>query len=307
MGVKRMLHSEIYGTYFITVSSILKHALAGDLTGKNLSEIVQKTAFGESILTIPSSLTNGDWPLLKPDMTTPLRHMPEMPLTELQKSWLKSLLLDPRIQLFNPPEEGLENVEPLYDPNVFVFYDRYEDGDPYHDPGYIKAFRMILHAMEEKRKVRIRFHSSRNRRHSYVCVPYMLEYSAKDDKFRLLTSFNRKMLTINISRIDSVVMMEQYTEDEFHPVNYREKSLTMILTDERNALERVLLHFSDLEKETEQIDAKHYRVTIWYKQGDETEILIRIISFGTVLQVLEPDSLVRQIRERVAKQFALRC
>lgn len=302
-----MLHSEIYGTYFIAVSSILKHALAGDLTGKNLSEIVQQTAFGESILTIPSSLNNGNWPLLKPDMTTPLRHIPEMPLTELQKSWLKSLLLDPRIQLFDPPEEGLENVEPLFDPNVFVFYDRYEDGDPYNDPRYMKAFRMILHAMEEKRKVRIRFHSSRNRRHSYVCVPYMLEYSAKDDKFRLLTSYNRKMLTINISRIDSVVMMEAYTEDEFHPVNYREKSLTMILTDERNALERVLLHFSDLEKETEQIDAKHYRVTIWYKQGDETEILIRIISFGTVLRVLEPDSLVGQIRERIAKQFALQC
>lgn len=300
-----MLHSEYYGTYYQTVASILTHALSGDLNGKNLSEIVRKTAFGESLLTIPTALTDGSWPLLTPDMRTPLQHKPETPVTGLQKSWLKSLLLDPRINLFDPPKEGLEDVEPLYDPDVFVFYDRYEDGDPYNDPEYIKIFRMILQAMEEKRKIRVRFHSNRDKRHSYICVPYTLEYSAKDDKFRLLTSYNRKVLTINISRIDSVVLLDAYTEEEYHPANYREKSLTMILTDERNALERVLLHFSDLEKETEQIDGRHYRITIWYKQGDETEILIRILSFGPVFQVLEPDSLVQQIRERIAKQFAL--
>ncbi len=300
-----MLHSEYYGTYYQTVASILKHALSGDLNGKNLSEIVQKTAFGESLLTIPASLADGSWPLLTPDMKTPLHHEPGTPVTGLQKSWLKSLLLDPRIKLFDPPTEGFEDIEPLYDPDVFVFYDRYGDGDPYDDPEYIKTFRMILQAMEEKRKVRVRFHSSRDKRHSYICVPYTLEYSAKDDKFRLLTSYNHKMLTINVSRIDSVVLLDAYSEEEYRPANYREKSLTMILTDERNALERVLLHFSDLEKETEQLDGKHYRITVWYKQGDETEILIRILSFGPVLQVLEPNSLVQQIRERITRQYAL--
>ena len=54
----------------------------------------------------------------------------------------------------------------------------------------------------------------------------------------------------------------------------------MDLYDTRNALERAMLHFSDLEKETERIDDKHYRVTLKYRQGDETEILIRILSFG---------------------------
>lgn len=31
--------------------------------------------------------------------------------------------------------EGLEDVEPLYPPDAFIYYDRYRDGDPYADPG----------------------------------------------------------------------------------------------------------------------------------------------------------------------------
>ena len=300
-----MLFSEVYGAYFRTVAAVLNQALNGDLTGKRLSELVRETAFGESVLTIPEALTFGDWPLLHPDLTTPLRHPPTMPMTTLEKRWLKTLLLDPRIRLFDPPSAGLEDAEPLYDPEVFVFYDRYTDGDPYDDLQYIRHFRDLLRAMEERRKVRVRFHSSRNRRQSYICVPYSLEYSAKDDKFRLLTAFKGKMLTVNLARIDSVHLLEEYTQEEYRPAAYREKSLTMLLTDERNALERVMLHFSDLEKETEQLEEGRYRVTLWYKQGDETELLIRILSFGPVLQVLSPDTLVAQLRERIERQFSL--
>ena len=77
------------------------------------------------------------------------------------------------------------------------------------------------------------------------------------------------------------------------------------LIDERNALERVMLHFSDLEKETVRLDETHYRVELWYKQSDETEILIRILSFGPVLRVLEPEAFLGLIRERLKKQKKL--
>ena len=300
-----MLHSEIYGTYFRTVAAILTRSLAGDLNGKTLSEIVRRTAFGESLLTIPASLTDGRWPLLRPDLTTPLKRAPGMPLSALEMRWLKSLLLDPRIALFDPPTEGLEDVEPLFDPEVFVFYDRCADGDPYGDPRYIRVFRTLLRAMEERRRVRVRFQSARGRRRSDVCIPYTLEYSAKDDKFRLLASSGRQTLTVNVARIASAVLLDAYSAEEYRPVNYRETSLTMLLTDERNALERALLHFSDLEKETEQLDGKHYKITIWYRQVDETEILIRILSFGPVLKVTEPAGLVAQLRARIARQTAL--
>ncbi len=300
-----MLFSEIYGNYFNAVAAILTQALRGELTGKDLPEIVRQTAFGESVLSIPAALTDGTWPLLTEDLKTPLHAEPTMPLTTLQKQWLKALLQDPRIKLFAPPATGLEDVEPLFEPDVFVYYDRYTDGDPYDDEGYEQCFQCILLALREKRKLRVRFKSSRAKRHSMVCVPQRLEYSAKDDKFRLLSARDGKLLTINLARIRSVELLEPWSEEECPRAEYREKSLTMLLTDERNALERVMLHFSDLEKETEKLDEKHYRVTLWYKRDDETELLIRLLSFGPVLRVLEPDSMARQLRERIERQFAL--
>lgn len=297
-----MLFSEIYGSYFETVATVLARAAQGGLTGSELTAIVQETAFGESVLTIPAALKDGRWKLLTSELETPLRHAPDMPLSMLQKQWLKALLSDPRMRLFAPSEAGLEEVEPLYDADDFVYFDRYGDGDPYEDERYIRHFRTILTAMRERRKLRVRFHGHRKTRHSYVCVPYRLEYSSKDDKFRLLTEWKGSMLTVNLARIRSVGLLEHYSEDEYSPPDYREKSLVMELVDERNALERAMLHFSDLEKETERLAGDRYRITLWYKQGDEAEILIRILSFGPLLKVLSPGSMVRQIRQRLERQ-----
>ncbi len=297
-----MIFSEIYGSYFKAVSAILSKAVDGVLTERELTRTVLENAFGESLVTIPAKLTDGSWPLITTDFGTPLQNKPHMPLTTLEKQWLKALLLDPRVRLFNPSEEGLEDVEPLFTPDQFVYFDRYADGDDYSDPRYIEHFRMIIRAMHEKRKIRVRFHGHRGTRQSYICIPYRLEYSSKDDKFRLITGFRNKPLTVNLSRIDSVHILDPWEEDEYRLPHEREKELVMDLYDTRNALERAMLHFSDLEKETERIDDRRYRITLHYRQGDETEIPIRLLSFGPVLKVIEPESMVSQIRERLAKQ-----
>ena len=300
-----MIFSEIYGSYFKAVSAILAKAVDGTLTEREITRTVLENAFGESLVTIPAKLSDGSWPLLTADYGTPLRHAPHAPLTTLEKQWLKALLLDPRIRLFDPSEEGLEDVEPLFTPDQFVYFDRYADGDPYDDPRYIEHFRLIIRAMHKKRKLRVRFHGHRGTRQSYICIPYKLEYSSKDDKFRLITASRGKPLTVNLSRIDSVHLLEPWDESEYRQPREREKTLVMELYDSRNALERAMLHFSDLEKETERIDEKHYRITLNYKQGDETEILIRILSFGPVLKVIEPETMAEQIRERLERQDAL--
>ena len=300
-----MVFSELYGTYFNTVAAVLSAAVAHELTGRSLTEIVQRTAFGESLLTIPAALKEEAWPFLDRGLGTTLKNRPTMPLSTLQKRWLKALLQDPRIALFEPSAEGLEDVEPLYSPDAFVFFDRYSDGDPYEDETYREHFRILLRAMREKRKVRIGFQGRKETQHSYICVPYKLEYSAKDDKFRLLTARKGKLLTVNVARIRELRLLATYSREEYTPVDYCENHLVMELRDERNALERVLLHFSDLQKETEKLDEKRYRIKLWYKQGDETEILIRILSFGPVLRVLEPDPVADRIRERLERQFCL--
>jgi len=301
-----MLFSEVYGSYFNVVSAVLARACGGTLTAGELEEIVRQKAFAESVLTIPAALRSGTWPLLTPELETPLRHAPDMPLTTLQKRWLKALLQDPRIRLFAPSGEGLEDVEPLYPPEAFVYFDRYGDGDPYEDPLYAAHFRTILTALREKRKLRVAFDGHRGARHSWVCVPYKLEYSSKDDKFRLITSSRRSALSINLARIRSCSLLPPYTQEEYRPAAPKRETLVLELTDERNALERAMLHFSHLEKETERLDGDRYRVTLRYEREDETEMLIRVLSFGPVLKVISPDGFIKKMRERIEKQIQLR-
>ena len=299
-----MLFSEIYGCYFSTAAAVLREAADGTLTEKRLTELVREKAFGESVLTLPAQLKSPEWGVLTPELQTPLRHAPTMPLTTLQKRWLKALLQDPRIRLFSPSEEGLEDVEPLYGPDTFVYFDRYTDGDPFDDPAYIEHFRTLLAAMREHRRVWIRFESSRHRRNTWACIPYRLEYSAKDDKFRLITSFpdGRRPMSVNLARITQCRPGSPWEPEEYRPLPFKEETLVLRLTDERNALERAMLHFSHLEKETERLDDRHYRITLRYQREDETELLIRVLSFGPVMEVEAPERFRDLIRDRLRKQ-----
>ena len=301
-----MLFSEVYGTYFDVLSEILEKAVDGNLTRDAMDAIIREKGFEESILTIPQNLSEQVWPLLHSDFTTPLEHKPTQPITTLQKRWMKALLQDPRIRLFAPPTEGLEEVEPLYPADAIVCFDRYHDGDPFEDPQYIRHFRTILTALREKRWLRLRFVGRNNIFHTWNCIPYKLEYSPKDDKFRLITANNRVPLIVNLARITECDLMEPVNSEDFRPKAMHKQTLVLELTDERNALERCMLHFSHLEKETERIDEKHYRLTLHYEKDDETELLIRVLSFGPVLKVLSPNRFREKLKARIEKQMKLR-
>lgn len=298
-----MLFSEIYGKYYQTVAAILQEAMEGTLTRKQLNQIVQQEAFGESLMTIPDALLSGQWKLLNKEMETPLASPPRMPLTTLQKRWLKALLLDPRIRLFEVDDTGLEDVEPLFRQEWLVYYDRYTDGDLFDDPAYIHNFRTICRALQEKKQLEVSFVDGKGGFHRTTVSPCYLEYSEKDDRFRLAAEGFRPWI-INLSRIRDCRILEQeaYSTGQ---VFRNDQSVTLELTDDRNALERVMLHFSHLEKEAKKLDKTHYQITLHYDRKDETEILIRVLSFGPMLHVTAPNTFRERIRERLKKQCSL--
>ena len=298
-----MLFHEIYGSYYQAVASILKEAVHGRLTGKDLNALVRKYAFGESMLTIPEGLTGEKWRLLYPDFSTPLEEEPAMPLTMLEKRWMKAALLDPRVQLFRPDMTGLEDVEPLFTPDMVVYYDRYTDGDDYQDPVYVSHFGTILQALRENRNLDISFETGLHGRRKVIVTPCMLEYSEKDDRFRLVAAGWRRRWVINLSRITACAFAE--TNEPMRLQQAMTDTVVFELEDRRNALNRVLLHFSHLEKETKRLDGRRYRVTLKYDRQDETEMVIRILSFGAVIRVIEPESFIQLLRQRIAKQKQL--
>lgn len=297
-----MLFSEIYSSYFNVVAKVLEEAVNGSLTEKRINDIIMEKAFAESILSIPNALKNGNWRLLDEKLETPIKNIPEMPLTLLQKQWLKSVVNDKRIKLFGPSVKGLEDIEPLYEQNTIVYFDRYADGDDFENPEYIKIFQTILEALHKGRKIRIKYTGKQWKEKEFFCSPVKLEYSSKNDKFRLMAIAFGKLFTLNLSKISSCELLKYEIDKDIKKYRNEKQTLIMNLYDERNALERVMLSFSNLEKKAEKIDGNTYKITMKYDKDDETEILIRVLSFGPMIRAISPESFINQLKNRIEKQ-----
>lgn len=299
-----MIFSEIYGAYYRCVSEILKIAVKRNITDKDIRNTVKKYGFSESLISIESSIHSERWTLIKPDGSTPIKNIPSIPLSKLEKMWLKAVMLDKRIKLFEISVKGLEDVEPLFTEEDYYIFDRYNDGDDYDDKDYIKNFHLILKAIKTHTPLRIGTRNKKMIINEVSVIPESLEYSEKDDKFRLITSGTKYNTIINLGRIIYCEILKgNNIPKQKTSVKNRICQLKMILKDERNALERVLLHFSHFEKEVIKLDEKRYMITITYDRFDESEILIRVLSFGQNLKVTEPERFINLIKQKLKEQM----
>ena len=297
-----MIFSELYSAYYNAIASIIAEVIEGEHSEKELQKVVAERAFGESVLTIMPSFKSEKWQLVHPDMTTALEHKPTMPLTTLQKQWLKAITLDPRIKLFGVEIPGLEDVEPLFTQEDYHVYDKYSDGDPFEDEEYIRQFRVILEAMRKGTQIKFEMTNRFGKPMFIRCHPVRLEYSEKDDKFRLVTAGWRSVSTVNLAKIRACV---HYTGEKPLDNEVREKLydiITLKVTDERNALERVMLHFAHFEKQAEKLDKNTYLLKIKYAHDDEPEMVIRILSFGPLVEVMGSENFKKLVIEKLKKQ-----
>jgi len=297
-----MLFNEIYSVYFNAMAKIIAKALEGDLNEKEVLRIINEKAFSESMLMILPAIKDEEWLVVNKDYHTPIKHHPKMPLTLLQKRWMKALLTDPRMSLFDVDVKGLEDIEPLFKYTDFVCFDRYSDGDAYMDENYVINFKTILQALRAKKKLHIKYCSRLGKVLEGEYVPSKLEYSSKDDKFRLEVISNKKSSYINLGRIQKCSLLCSYKDEELDFIKKRECTVIFTLIDRRNALNRVMIHFSDFKKETVRVEKDCYQVTLCYDSLDETEVLIRILSFGPMLHVTKPSSFVQLIEKRLLMQ-----
>ena len=302
------IFSELYGAYYNAVAAILSAAVDHPLAKGEPGRLIAEHAFGESVLSIEPALASQQWMLLHPDGTTPLRHKPTMPLTTLQKRWLAAIALDPRIKLFGDdiiPE--MPGVEPLFAPEDISVYDKYSDGDPYDDPEYISRFRLILGAIARRQPLSVETLNRKGNNVTLTVMPEKLEYSEKDDKFRLIGSDSRGGAVFNLARMISCRLYEgSIAPDDCRPPAKERRYVTFELYDRRNALERVMMHFAHFEKQAEKTGDSDYLVTVAYDRDDENELVIRLLSFGPMVKVVGPDGFVELMRGRLLRQSGVR-
>lgn len=316
------LFSEIYSCYY----RVLRHLLCSQnaLTIQDIYDQICKEGFEESLLSIIPKLESGAWNLfdkmgdlylskISPDFA--------MPLSNLEKSYLKALLSDSRIQLFLDKKQletlnhMLSSITPLWRQEQFYYYDQFTDGDPYENEIYQQNFRTLLKALKNRQFLNIDYTSPKGNRVHHHYVPARLEYSVKNDKFRLLAlrqtgHKNMELQILNIDRIQSISPTDKIYSSPIDlntliQDSYYKEPLILHITDRRNALERAMLHFANYEKNTTKIDENTYECLIYYNQGMETELLIEVMSFGPMLTVMGNDKFLHSLKKRLKRQINL--
>lgn len=316
------LFSEVYNCYFQVIKSLIETKQS--ISEQELQYRIQDACFAESILYLLPKLTESGWGFYeKQDGVLRSKFSTDfyVPLTDLQKSYLKAILLDDKISLFFSDEAlsqlhaAFADVEPLYQPGDFYYYDRFSDKDDYQSPDYRRHFQIIMEAIQSHEYLDILYESRNNHRVHHIYLPCRLEYSIKNDRFRMLAVKNhmqrtRKVEILNLNRIVKIVSTGKTAKhmpniDKSIKHSYYREPARLLIKDRRNALERAMLQFANYEKSTRRLDSDTYECLIYYNKKTETELLIEVLSFGPMIKVVGSESFLNLIKERLLRQTAL--
>lgn len=313
------LFHEIYGKYFRLLATVLQ---SEDQSEETIRKKLEKDGYGETAFSLLPFLTGEEenWHLFKKQgsrYSSILQNTPTHPVTLLEKRWLKTMLEDQRIHNFLEPTrvaallEELTEVEPLFSAEMIDYFDRFQEGDSYRERQYAENARNLLQAILTKEVLRIDYQTlGREAVVQHIVFPEKLEYSQKNDKFRLRAKRKTKTeswerVVLNLSEIIHVERLG-IIDDSQKSVKIKNKQIVCLLKDDRDTLERAMFHFSNYRKITQKTENDHeYQLTIYYPSQDETELLINILSLGPFLQVIEPQSFIRQIKYRLRCQKEL--
>ncbi len=321
------LFSEVYGAYFRAVARLLSRK---SVTENEIYGIVTREAFRDSMLFLPPRLIpqkdGSDWGLLRKNADgtySPVtKNPPVKPVTELHKRWLRAKLDDPKFRLFLDDDtisllaDKLSDIKPLYRKEHFRFTDKFNDGDNYSDELYRRNFRAVLDGIKSGELIHVEFETAHGQRRSSTYLPLKMEYSPKNDKFRLYccnVSGGKAVGSgkINIGRIKSVTLtgkmpVEGFSMESFFSQRKCTEPVTVHVSTRRNAVERFMMEFAAYEKHSEyDTETGSCTVKLWYDKADETELLIRLLSFGPAIEILSPSDFREQAAKRIRRQYEL--
>ena len=302
-----------------TVARFINIALNGNLTFEKEEEILYENDDYSAELIREKLHDFPEWFLIKDHpkkvdgkyvYDTYIKEKYVRPETTLEKRWLKSILQDPRIRLFEIDfEQHLKSVEPLFDPDDFISVGSYGDGDDYNDENYIRVFRLIVSAIKSGLALKLVSENASGKisKKPYTFVPDHLEYSEVEDKFTLFgqsPDHHHKNTMIKLARIRDAELcaMPDITVEEPLPTG----KLVMLLNYEnaksQNVLERLLVEFSHHNKQVRESDG-NYIIEVEYFINEEKDIIVhQIMPFAQYVQILSPDSIREDIADRIRRQ-----
>lgn len=245
--------------------------------------------------------------------------MDVIPLTAWELRWLCSILHDEKMKLFLSTEtiEKLlsmlpEITTPIKFSNITVF-DRYNSIS--HKVNE-ETFRTIISALHMDVVLQIKYLDGKGRKYEGTYCPLHIEYSKRDDRFRLyvVDTASMRIHIMNIDGITSIYLDDNnFNPDDYQTIlsNYLQKTrkqITVEFIDTKNIPDRLLNEFAPWQKRCELIDSvtKLYRFTLYYYKKDELDVLIRLMSYGPYIRIVDKNHFIyKELMERIEKQIEL--
>ena len=156
-------YNEIYSYYYKTVTRLINVAINEGLTVNREDDILNEEVGFSDNLIVEKMHYLDEWFLMSitdkegaNQYKSYVKNEIKRPISLLEKRWLKSIISDPRIKLFDIDFGGdLEDIEPLFTDEDYMVVGKYNDGHDYSDKEYIKNFREIIKAIKQKEMIEI--------------------------------------------------------------------------------------------------------------------------------------------------------
>lgn len=198
-------------------------------------------------------------------VSTPFKNIPDdfmFPLTTIEISFLKTMVKDDRCKLIMGDSCNLLKAEldkpkyneiyPYFDNEKYVIFDQYINGDKsfLEDQNYKNNFKFLLNATKGKKSVNFEY-TEDNVPKTKVSVTERIEYSQKEDRFKVIINSKTRPLDIQNIRIC------EYTDKQLSPAKKRE-ILTCIVAidipeDKKYTRNRLFREFSPFERNCEKM------------------------------------------------------
>lgn len=256
--------------------------------------------------------------LLVPTINSPIPVQP----TTVELEWLAEVLNDKRLNgiLSNELRKKLQKAiltQPLPQNSIRqISWNKELDKTDacFSSEQYISLFQTAIKALETHQYIYYESHDIYGRQYSGEAIPYKIEYCAGTNDFNFIMwneiknwTFKSNFKTITKLEIlpkvfseDIIVRADKYVEKM---KTSSEKIVLKIKSNDRNVLERCFYMFAYFDKEISKTD-NGFKFELSHRDHfDKEEIEHYILSLGSGVTVIEPESLRSNIIEKINSSF----
>ncbi|WBW98625.1 WYL domain-containing protein [Oceanirhabdus sp. W0125-5] len=252
----------------------------------------------------------------EPDQILPVR------LTVVEKQWIKRLIDEPMVKvllgesLVQKLEQSLSDVNCIGNINMIertytANNDISIDYSKFHDD-----FHTILKGIVENKPIRYsNVDKWGNRYENKLSLPIRIEYSLRDDRFRvsMYSLEENRPIMVNLHTIEQLELVHDMKpnidrEEVFKLLKekkYAKEPIILEVTDERAAMERCFMCFSGFERSSRTLGENKYEIKLNYYTFEEDDVIRKLIALGPFVKVISPQRVIDVIVSKIKKAMEM--